>query len=398
MNLKVVDTTAPLSFFEPHGYYIVGDKIFNHKVFALQEATRSKQEPQWIFNNRVYDKLNWSETSGVDLPELYRIRAQQLRDKYDYLILYFSGGADSTNVLMTFLENNIRLDEILIYWPRKFSEKTYTPNLSSESENLVSEWDYTISPRLEWIRKNYPNLKITVLDFSDDLLTEEYFDDTVVVAEKHNYVAIKRSRACDKLVIDRMDKFGNVGQIVGSSPVELSLVNREAMIVWFYDVGTTPGPKKDYMITGHPRNYELFYWTPDLPEIPRDQAHALLKHFRMNPLLVNILDNFTISPNKVLVQDSKGDPELFRLIRKDIIYPGRNHNYFQAHKSPSTHSINEMHNWFYKTDQSKAMTDSWISAVLSQQSLIDPKYCIYKDGFVSSYKVFTSKFYVVGKI
>jgi len=45
---------------------------------------------------------------------LYALRARQLREKYDYLVLYFSGGADSTNILKTFIDNNIFLDEIVM--------------------------------------------------------------------------------------------------------------------------------------------------------------------------------------------------------------------------------------------------------------------------------------------
>lgn len=397
MTLKVADTTAPLSFFSPHGYYIVGDKIFAHKLHALQEATRTQTEPTWVFNDREFGSLDWKQSSNVPLHELYKIRAQQIRDKYDYLILNFSGGADSSNILLTFLENNIRLDEVVVHWPRKFSESKYTPNLATTADNLVSEWDYTITPRLEWLRQHYPNLKITLLDFSDDLLKEEYFDDTAVLMEKHNYAGIKRARAYDRMLVDRIDRFRNVGYILGASPVEVSAIDN-VLAAWFIDYATTPGPKRDYMIGGHPRNCEFFYWTPDLPEIPREQAHAMLRHFQLNPALTAMLPNFKMSPNNHLILVSGGNPELLRAIRKDIIYPGRNHQYFQADKAPKTHSANEMYAWFYTTEQSKYVTSSWRSAITSQQSLIDPKYFLYHDGVFSSYKHFTSKIYTVGRL
>lgn len=43
---SVVDTIAPFEHFAKNGYYTVGNKIFNHKIHALQEATRIKQDPK----------------------------------------------------------------------------------------------------------------------------------------------------------------------------------------------------------------------------------------------------------------------------------------------------------------------------------------------------------------
>ena len=39
--------------------------------------------------------------------------AQQLREKYDYIVLAYSGGADSCNVLNSFLDNGIPIDDII---------------------------------------------------------------------------------------------------------------------------------------------------------------------------------------------------------------------------------------------------------------------------------------------
>lgn len=60
-----------------------------------------------------FDDVNWTEPTET-FKELCKQRAQQIRDSYDYIILSFSGGSDSTTVLNTFLENNIYIDEILI--------------------------------------------------------------------------------------------------------------------------------------------------------------------------------------------------------------------------------------------------------------------------------------------
>ena len=83
------------------GYYTVGNTKFFSKTAALIEATKTNVFPQWHFGNAEFASVDVATTSQVGLPELYRLRAIQLREKYDYLILNFSGGSDSCTVLTT---------------------------------------------------------------------------------------------------------------------------------------------------------------------------------------------------------------------------------------------------------------------------------------------------------
>ena len=101
------------------GYFKVGDKKFYSKLHALQEGTRLNIHPTWHFNEEAFDKIDWSVPITKSLESLYRDRAIQLREKYDYVIVLFSGGADSTTVLQSFIKNNIHVDEVYVYWPFK---------------------------------------------------------------------------------------------------------------------------------------------------------------------------------------------------------------------------------------------------------------------------------------
>ena len=73
------------------------------------------QDPCFLY---YYDKefasSDWKTEPKKSLKELYKERAEQIRAKYAYLILAFSGGHDSTQVLETFYYNNIHIDEILL--------------------------------------------------------------------------------------------------------------------------------------------------------------------------------------------------------------------------------------------------------------------------------------------
>ena len=62
----------------------------------------------------AFARLNPSVEPVETLAELCRQRAQELRDTYSYIRLFYSGGADSHTALVSFVDNNIHLDEIVV--------------------------------------------------------------------------------------------------------------------------------------------------------------------------------------------------------------------------------------------------------------------------------------------
>ena len=126
------------------GYYLVGWKKFYNKTLALMESNKTGYEVKWVFNDDVYGKIDWTIPIEEPLLEIYKRRAQQLREKYDYLMLYFSGGADSAVILRTFVENNIFLDEIVLQLPEPVRQ-SFTPNDTAEA-NIYAEIEYSAVP------------------------------------------------------------------------------------------------------------------------------------------------------------------------------------------------------------------------------------------------------------
>jgi hypothetical protein len=95
-----------------YGYYQVGDLSTFSKVEALEWCRRFGHQIQYRFNDAVFDAHNWTVEPTATLTELYQRRARQIRDKYDYLVLFYSGGADSHNMLQSFVSQGIYVDEI----------------------------------------------------------------------------------------------------------------------------------------------------------------------------------------------------------------------------------------------------------------------------------------------
>jgi hypothetical protein len=159
------------------GYYKVGEQIFYSKPEAYMYATVHNHWPEWKFNVADFAKFNWEHEPELDIRELYRIRAQQLRDKYDWIRIESSGGSDSTTAIYSFLLNGIHLDEVVFRYPKQLEKGMSGDPFNTKAENTLSEWDFAAKPLLNWIQTNYPAVKITFDDYSDDIISSSYLKD-----------------------------------------------------------------------------------------------------------------------------------------------------------------------------------------------------------------------------
>lgn len=399
LNQKAEDTVAPISFIKKNGYYTVGDKIFNYKLSAMMHATRTNQDVNWVFNDSEFKNLNWREKLDVDLKILYKARAQQLRDKYDYLVLAWSGGGDSTTVLDSFLNNNIRLDEVVIYWPYSRTRGNYTPSTDTSSSNILSEWDFAIQPKLEQIKQQFPDLVVTILDmFSDDNIKVRSYDDrSLIVSHMGGFAGLERFYLLEDLLTERIEKYKNVATIYGVGPIDLALIDNW-VTVWFSDGTLTPAHKTDYTNKGLPRHVEYFYWTPDFPEIAREQAHVMLDHFNSNPSVLKYLTQFKLTEKGLVktVAPSQIENEIYRSIRKSLLYHDYDNSIFQAFKPKKARTLIETYNWLWEKPQINEFVDPWKHAVNSYFSTVDRRFFREDDPY--EYKVSHMSPLLVGKI
>jgi hypothetical protein len=391
-TIKFEDTKAPFWMIEKNGYYTVGNKNYIHKTHALIEASQTRLDVHWEFGSHIFNKINWREPVNLSISALYRMRAQQLRDKYDYLILAFSGGADSSNVLDSFVLNNIHLDEILIHWPRKLTQGKYTVSADTNAFNILSEWELAVIPKLEHIKKNYPNIKITIDDLSD--LSDEYSEDAITITKnKFHYLNIKRQRSMCRRSSELMNKNINVATIYGFDKPRILKVNN---VLCAYFVDDMPSIVSD-LADGYERNIEYFYWAIDLPELPVKQAQIMYQYFKLN---ANKFDDFYSKDIKTLSSDNKYPrPENstsindMRNITSQLLYPTWNPAIFQANKPLYVSFKCEYHAWIGSADH--RFLESWSSAFSQYANLIEKKYHWSDDSY---YTPLSTKLYPLGVI
>ncbi|NBP57224.1 hypothetical protein EBU71_11960 [bacterium] len=259
----------------PQGFWETNGKIFINKYQALLEATRTKSNVYFKFFPDVWDNFDVRQCGKRTLNELYKLRAEQLRDKYDYLILYFSGGADSHNVLRSFIDNDIRLDEVCVKWPKTIlnNYNIYEPSYDNSSYNYLSEWDYAIKPVLDEIKLSHPHIKITIVDWFEDPNSIGNSDIFSTVNHWHD-IEISSLAVWSPSERDLVEKGKKVGSIYGIDKPKIFFDNEENVKMFFIDSAVTMGTPNPINVFG----CEYFYWTPDMPELAIEAAIVSAKY------------------------------------------------------------------------------------------------------------------------
>jgi len=265
------------------GYYSVGDQLFINKYQALRHATDTHSTVSFHWFDQVFQNVNVTTLGQKTLNQMYKERAQQLRDSYDYLILNYSGGCDSWNILKVFLDNNIHLDQVMVCWPFSAVEaKVYTPNSADRRvENFMSEWDFATKPDLDWLSKNHPEIKIELIDWADpfvhnpNFVTDKSFDN---LNHFHNLADLARSTVFSKNEETLTQAGKRVATIWGLDKPQISLVQNKVVMKFPDSIITVAHPAPC-----NPKGTEYFYWTPNMPELAFEMALQTVNWFRARP-------------------------------------------------------------------------------------------------------------------
>jgi hypothetical protein len=368
------------------GYYQVGFKKFYNKTMALLENHRTGYEVEWVFNDDVYSKIDWSLPIEIPLMELYKKRALQLRERYDYLIMYYSGGADSTNALHAFIDNNIFIDELIMHMPEPV-QKTVNGHDTSNL-NYYSEVEYAAVVHLKKYKNNiHPNTKIKIQDFSKtgmELLNREDWFDTSPLGLSVSISGILRqvTQEYDSHYLKIQDLGKSTCYIMG---IDKPLVWNDGTDYYGFFMDTSayhyinPVDFNKSASIVDTVTTEFFYWTPDMPEIVIKQAQEIKRHYDSNPLIKWMAE---ASLTKHITE--------YRDILHPVIYPNYTCEKFQTEK-PSTHILRPMDNWFWQTASEKVQ-HNYLNTIDYLEKNTNPKYMI-KNTIQYGIAAHKSKFY-----
>ena len=369
------------------GFYQVGQSRHYNKIVAMEEATRLNEFPRWIFNDEVFAGADWLHEPETDLRSLYRIRAQQIREKYDYIRLELSGGGDSTTVAYSFINNGIYLDEVVFRYPKTGERHLADDPFNTKPENTLSEYRFAAKPILDWVARHSPGTKITLHDYSEDMLEKKHDESVIYRSREHLMPNQPFKHAVAALDSHRrtLDQGQRVCVLWGIDKPKICIQDQR-WYVYFMDVqanGVTPYIDDWTNITN-----EYFFWTPDLPELLVKQAHIIRRWFDM-PCNQH-LQHFVRWPNYSFAQRTA-----YEQLIKPLIYPDYDATTFQTSK-PTNSFYNEMDHWFYVNFRDTHAYRVWQAGIKHAERNIDSKYFNFEFGRAVGLVGFMSPFYCMG--
>jgi hypothetical protein len=329
------------------GHYIVGGQIFTDKTPAVLHASATNNDIKWVFNDDVFDKIDWTVEPEIGLDQFYKMRAQQIRDEFDYVIIMASGGGDSTNVAWSFLNNGIHVDEIIAAAPFSGLKSWDHKTNDNTADNTISETIYAQLPLINEINQKYPNVKITLHDYFENMV--DYKTDDWLLRSGdwiHPTSAARYDLEGFKHIVNLAESGKKVAIVYGIDKPNIIRSDDDSIKIVLSDLAVNvqrPPFSKEYP------NVEniLFYWSPDMPLMLVKQAHVLARWIFMP-------ENAGV---KQWMYDVKNPPKTFELnrIRQSTyeraiipcIYPSTARVVFQGHK-PTRLFLGEHDGWFYK--------------------------------------------------
>lgn len=261
------------------GYYSVNGISFStNKVAAILEAQKTGVDIKWHFYDNEFAAADWTTEPELSLDALYRIRAQQIRDAYEHVIVFCSGGADSTNVIRTFMNNNIHVDEVVALIPESglnnhdYNDKDFSPT------NLMSETKYAQYPILHEISVHSPSTKITVIDLFKNMLAVE--SDEWIYDSEGDLVDIV-SYGYGKLdslphLVDMAERGVKIAAVWGTDKPVINFTDTGHVVSVLADAPIYL-PKYPFKNVYPNVDRVLFYYSAALPELMIKQAHVVAR-------------------------------------------------------------------------------------------------------------------------
>jgi hypothetical protein len=327
------------------GYYTVGNDFRTYsKLEAMQTMQRTGIHLEWNFNKEIFGSYDWKTEPTETLPELYRQRAQQIRDSYDYVVIFYSGGADSWNILNTFLSNGIRVDEIAHCWSLA-GDRTHSSYFNEEVYHVAI-------PNSQKIKEQYPDINHRIIDISqtvNDMYLQGsnkfdfiYYTNSLI---SPNGLARSYLRETVPEYRNMIASGQRVAFIWGTEKPRLHLRDGRYACQFLDMFDNTVSSRLQSIALDKGYYDELFYWSPAAVPIIIKQCH-LMRRF------LSVAD-----PRHVWLEDQtgpygktkQGNRWLTNHGLHSIIYPGWDVNTFTNGKNNQS-VIGPRDRWFWSQD------------------------------------------------
>jgi hypothetical protein len=325
------------------GYYLVGDFKTYSKVEAIELHKLTGIHPHWNFNELAFSCHNWTKEPLESLEELYARRARQIREKYDHVVIFYSGGADSLNIVNTFIKNHIQIDEIATY--------TYREADSDPNSFFNSELTRVAYPQIKaWQNQNvkFYHRDIDLSRVTFDIVNNKHYDINRAYYANYAFGNNNLARSHIREQVSDYQKLIEQGKKVvfiwGSDKPRIYQENNR-LCIKFLDLIDGSISNRTQMLNREWEHDELFYWAPEAVDIVCKQGHILKRFIEEHNLFAENTDYSDYrSEEKIKFLDIELN---FRNLINTLIYPGFDPNMFSVGKpfsrleSPRDHVFNK---------------------------------------------------------
>jgi hypothetical protein len=341
-------------------YYRVNDTHYTNKLESFRVALSQGHWPHWYFQEQEFSCIDWLHEPEQDLQTLYFHRAKKLREKYDYLICWFSGGSDSDNLIRSFLYQGLSIDEI---WHRSSLENHQRRDHGTDPYNSAMETKLAVLPRLAEYKSRFPwwNPVIKINNLMSDCIQHWKTSGPRDPYSVNYYNPLLPGKE-QSMATFKGSSRGKVAKLYGIDKPIVRYDNGSWYLV-FID---------DYMLTNDMSQKDpadncddiWFYWDPAAGDVLRKQAHIIVKYLKTRPDLIPLFDAHNHQP---LIRQQAD------ILIKNLIYPHWDQSWWQQTKISNNITHEEFY-WFYQNHDHVAV-ENWRTTA---KAYSDEVYLIYQ--------------------
>jgi hypothetical protein len=325
-----------------YGYYIVCGKKYYNKLEAFKVAFEHGYHPHWYFHEDTFESFDWTVEPSQSLSTLYAERAREIREKYDHIVLAFSGGSDSSTIADTFINNNIKLD--YVFNRTALSSSNRRDNINDEG-NLHNETIYSAYPQFLKYKEKQPWLEWIVWDYAQWIVDEWGNNPLVNPYETNSYMPnVLLKRKFNQILPNLEGR--KVAFIVGIDKPFVFYKEGKFYLSFLDEQMLQQISDSDFYMKNN-IVIEPFYWSKSCSLLIAKQAHIIKKFFKNNP---EYLKHISKWPERC-------DADLYRQITLKTIYSPDKINLWQPKKG-SYKWIYTSEDWFHNCSNTKAF-NSW---------------------------------------
>lgn len=266
------------------GFYEVGTFKTYSKVEAIELSNKTGIPVKWNFNELEFSAYNWTKEPEQDIRQLYQARARQIRERYDYVVLWWSGGADSYTMLRAFVDAGLHVDELATFHNHG-GDGSWDTYLNSEVKRSAM-------PTAEKILENSPTTKIRLVDLAElqpDVYKKD--DNRFDFLYKANAIfspnQLSRTRYIREIEKDYQDLFAQGKSVCFVWGMDKPRIRKHAVngkfSIRFVDILDNCVNPETQRLDRPWENDEFFYWSPDACDLLCKQTHIVARYLKNIP-------------------------------------------------------------------------------------------------------------------